>query len=735
MAKLLIVDDDEQNLYMLKALFEARGSEVITAVNGADALTLARREPPDLIIADILMPVMDGFTLCQDWRKDKELRAIPFVFYTATYTDPKDKELALRLGADRFIIKPEEPEVLEKVVEEVLESHKAGQLAPLRLPQKNDPTDFKLYNEALIRKLETKMVQLEATNHRFEREAAERMRAEKALKQSERELRTEHRIAGAFLTMTDDGVYGEVLKILLDALDSTLGMFGYMADDGVLVFPGATPHIWDMYLEPNKGIVLPRDVWASCVWAPAITKKKVLYSNEPLDPTNDGHAFLERFIASPALDRDEVIGLLLVANRGTDYAEADTLLLESVSNAVAPILTARLQRDRQKTERLILEEQLRQAQKMEAIGQLAGGVAHDFNNVLHAIMGYGTLALDAAQPGSEQYDCLLEVIKGAEHASNLTRQLLAFGRRQVLELKDIDLNDLVSGILKMIRRVIGAHIQLDFMPGPNLKTVHGDPGQLEQVLLNLCINARDAMPNGGKLTIETKNGVLDSTYCHAHPWAKPGNYVALKVSDTGMGMDEETQRQIFEPFFTTKQLGHGTGLGLATVYGIMKQHEGLIHVYSEVGRGSIFKAYLPAAARSASEEDRPYVGAVPGGTETILFAEDDQAIRTLVLHALEEAGYTVYCAENGEEAVAMFTAHPDEIALSVLDVVMPKLGGQGVYDKIKAIQPQARVLFISGYSAGVGGMRIVPHDQAPFLQKPFDTRALLQKVRDIIDSA
>ncbi len=381
-----------------------------------------------------------------------------------------------------------------------------------------------------------------------------------------------------------------------------------------------------------------------------------------------------------------------------------------------------------------LEEQLLRSQKMEAIGQLAGGVAHDFNNILQAMLGHLAFAMERAAPGAPIREDLQQVRSGAERAAELTRQLLAFGRQQVLQPKDIDLNQVVGGVLRMVERVIGEDIQLDFIPGHQLGTVLADPSQLEQVIMNLCINARDAMPQGGKLTVKTQNVVLDSAYCEMHPWAKPGRFALLKVADTGTGMDEETQRRAFEPFFTTKELGKGTGLGLATAYGIVKQHDGLIQVYSGPGRGSLFKVYLPAATRAAGQVERESEGPVGGGTETILVAEDDDVIRGLAVRVLEKAGYTVLEASNGEEAVEVFRAHSGEIDLALFDVVMPKMSGPAAYDALRTMGPQLRVLFSSGYSANSDLTRFSLDEGVELIQKPYEPKALLRKVREILDA-
>lgn len=418
--------------------------------------------------------------------------------------------------------------------------------------------------------------------------------------------------------------------------------------------------------------------------------------------SQDGKGYTYRLISSPICnDRGEVIAAIE--------------MVEDVS------------------ERLSLENQLRQAQKMEAIGQLAGGVAHDFNNILQAIVGYSSMLLDRLPEQDDTREFAEEIAQGADRAAMLTRQLLAFSRRQVLEMDDLDLNKVIKGVAKMIRRIIGEDINVQIMEGRRLGTVHADCGQMEQVLLNLCVNARDAMPEGGTLTIETENVAMDNEYCAAHAWASPGRYVLLSVTDTGCGMDAQTQARIFEPFFTTKELGKGTGLGLATVYGIVRQHEGMIQVYSEVGKGTMFKIYLPIVEREASTVGVKVVERPRGGAETILVAEDDPTLQKLTALMLSHAGYTVLLANDGEEALDVFGAHAAEIALVLLDVVMPKKGGRAVYDALHQRYPRLRFLFSSGYSANAIHTGFVLKEGIELIQKPFAPDALLRKVREVLD--
>lgn len=386
------------------------------------------------------------------------------------------------------------------------------------------------------------------------------------------------------------------------------------------------------------------------------------------------------------------------------------------------------------TERKQLEDQLRQAQKMEAIGQLAGGIAHDFNNLLTAITGYSDLTLKRLPHDNPLRRNVEEVKKAGERAASLTRQLLAFSRKQVLQPKVLDLNAVVSDMEKMLQRLIGEDIELQTALASELGSVKADPGQIEQVIMNLAVNARDAMPHGGNLIIETENVFLNEEYATSHIAVKHGAYVMLAVSDTGEGMSEETQSRIFEPFFTTKELGKGTGLGLSTVYGIVKQSGGNIWVYSEISQGTTFKIYLPRIDEAAQEylsgvrvEERVY------GTEIILLAEDDREVRSLVREALEGYGYRVLEAEGGGAALSVSERHEAPIHLLLTDVVMPKMSGRELADRLTQSRPEIKVLYMSGYTDESIVHHGVLDPDTPFIQKPFGPQALARKVREVLD--
>jgi two-component system cell cycle sensor histidine kinase/response regulator CckA len=382
-----------------------------------------------------------------------------------------------------------------------------------------------------------------------------------------------------------------------------------------------------------------------------------------------------------------------------------------------------------------MEAQFLQAQKMEAVGRLAGGVAHDFNNLLTGILGYGELMLFGLQEGDPHRRYLEEIIKTTERAAALTRQLLAFGRKQIIQPRIINLNAVISGMEKMLRRLLGEDLDLVTLLEPALGAVKADPGQMDQVIMNLAVNARDAMPRGGLLTVETKNVFLDDSYAREHLEVSPGPYVLLAVSDSGSGIDPENQAHIFEPFFTTKEPGKGTGLGLATVHGIIKQSGGHIWVYSEPGKGTTFKIYLPRVAEAAIPVQTAAASAASlRGPETILVAEDDEKLRRVICQTLRAYGYTVLEASHGNKAIAVFKRHQGSIHLLLTDVVMPGMSGGELIERLSPFCRQMQVLFMSGYTEDTAALQSLLAAGVPFLEKPFKMINLIKKVREVLDT-
>ena len=446
----------------------------------------------------------------------------------------------------------------------------------------------------------------------------------------------------------------------------------------------------------------------------------------------EGHIPVDSLLAVPILHEATLIGQFVVANKAKGYGEHDQLLLETVAEQTAPILSALLKEARQEESHRELEEQYRQAQKMESVGRLAGGVAHDFNNMLGVILGNAELALREIDETHPLYGELLEIEAAANRSADLTRQLLAFARKQTIAPKLLDLSDTVAGMLKMLQRLMGEDISLAWIPGMAPCIVKIDPGQIDQLLANLCVNARDAIEGVGQVSIETRNISFDKDYCSSHMDFLPGDYVLLVVSDNGCGMDAATQANIFDPFFTTKELEKGTGLGLSTVYGIVKQNGGFINVYSEPGHGTAFKIYLPGHLEKGPDKPEEVV-LEPGGEETILLVEDEATLLELTKRMLLGLGYTVLSTEKPEEAITLAEQHPDTIHLLLTDVVMPKMNGLELSRHLEAHYPKLKKCFMSGYTANVIASQGVLHEGVHFLAKPFSRQDLAGTVRRVLD--
>lgn len=378
-----------------------------------------------------------------------------------------------------------------------------------------------------------------------------------------------------------------------------------------------------------------------------------------------------------------------------------------------------------------LEQQLFQAQKMEAVGQLAGGIAHDFNNILTAIIGYGNL-LKAQMPGGPLMKYLNHILDSADRAAKLIQDLLAFSRRQMISPKLINLNDIVKRIESILSRLIGDDIELSVQFADRKLAVIADGTQIEQVLMNLATNARDAMPDGGSLYISTELAYIDDRFIKTYGYGRAGEYALITFSDTGSGMDEKTKEKIFEPFFTTKEVGKGTGLGLAMVYGIVKQHNGYVNVYSETGNGTTFRIYLPLMRKETGGREKSELLTLTGGKETILLAEDDFSVRKFIRQLLEGVGYTVIEAGDGGEALNAFIEHKDVIKILILDIIMPKKNGKEVFENIRKLNPQVKALFISGYTSDIVRQKKIVEDGFDVISKPVSSVKLLTKVREIL---
>ena len=444
-----------------------------------------------------------------------------------------------------------------------------------------------------------------------------------------------------------------------------------------------------------------------------------------------GHVSVSKFLSVPILQAGQVIGVVGIANKEADYDQEDVMQVQILMGGA----WKEAERKRSEEARELLEEQLHQAQKMEAIGRLAGGVAHDFNNILQAMMGYSELLLESVPDQNHFHELIREILSEGKRAATLTNQLLAFARKQTIMLKVIDLNESVTAMLKMLRRLLGEDIELCWKPAAGLWPVKMDPGQVDQILANLAVNARDAIKGVGTMTIETAKVTFDADYCQSHVGVAPGDYVMLAVSDNGIGMDKQVQSQIFEPFFTTKQRDKGTGLGLSTVYGIVKQNKGTINVYSELEHGTTFKIYLPPCQEAIVEEEKPAqsVESLPGGAETVLIVDDEEALLRAGKLILGSLGYHVLAASDPEDAIRQSQAYPGVIHVLLTDVVMPKLSGRELLQRLSVLRPDMKSIYMSGYTANVIAHHGVLDSGIHFLQKPFSRKELAAKIREVVE--
>lgn len=411
---------------------------------------------------------------------------------------------------------------------------------------------------------------------------------------------------------------------------------------------------------------------------------------------------------------------------------AQDYLVKTNLKRLGPAVERELREAKERKERERLQQHVQQLQKFEAIGRLAGGIAHDFNNTIGAVMGWAEMGCDETAPGTRLHDRFEKILDQAVWAGKLTSQLLTFARRQFLQPRGVNLNTLIDEGMKLLHRVIGAQIEVRVLTSADLEMTLADPTQVEQALMNLCLNARDAMPEGGILTIETQNVEIGEEYCRHHPSGKAGRYVMLSVSDTGVGMDKATLDRVFEPFFTTKEMGRGTGLGLATVYGVVKQHDGFIYAYSEPGGGTVFRVYFPVAAGVQEAKESRVEEAPQKGTGTILLADDYKGIRDSTSEMLLALGYDVLPAQDGKEAVELFKKNADRIDLVLLDVILPSQTGPEVYSQISAIRPGTKVIFASGYTAENVLLKSAVQKGATVLQKPFNMSSLSHAIRDVM---
>ena len=694
------------------------------------------------------------------------------------------------------------------------------------------------------------------------RDVTEKLRMEEDLKERERKLQIRNRIAQILLTVSEDEMYGEVLDVVLEAMESEFGVFGYIGENGALICPSMTRNIWEKCQIPDKDIVFPRETWGG-IWGRSLLEKKSFVINKSLK-VPPGHIPITRALDVPIIFNDQAIGNFLVANKKTDYVERDQRLLEQIAGFVSPILhamlekgkseraKARLEKERARFETLLdqidtgivitdingtiefvnpafekitgysadeargenprilksgqhdeafyknlwdtitagkpwdgrfinkrkdgslyteaahifpildekgtiqnfaaikrditqevaMEEELQQTAKLETIGQLVGGIAHDFNNVLTSIQGFAELGLSRLSPAQPLWNELTEIHAAAKQATRITQQLLGFSRKQMISPRVVSINQIIDEMVPLLKHYIGEDINMNIDLTKERDVILADRGQIEQCLLNLVINARDAIrekKDRGKqntITIETRPALIGDTYLKNHVGIKKGQYIVIAVSDTGVGMDKETLSKVFDPFFTTKPKGIGTGLGCSTVFGIVKQNRGNVRAYSEPGVGTTIKIYWPSAEKDAVVET-PEGETAPvsiKGSETILVAEDDRGIREFVTQALQASGYTVYAAEDGPHALNLVKEKGLSPDLLFTDVIMPKMSGKELSEALSRQVPHLKTLFSSGYTENQVFKNGILEPKTYFLHKPYNLRDLLKKVRAVLDS-
>ncbi len=689
MTLVLVVEDSPTQAVELQILLENAGFQVEVARDGKAGLDRCKKRAIDVVLSDVVMPGMTGYELCRQIKSDPETVHIPVVLLTSL-SDPMDIIRGLECGADNFLTKPYDGTYLVGRVRRLLENRAARGDRKVSLGVEV----ILMGRQFTINSEKEQMLDLLLST--FEEVLRSRQREFEA-KLSEETLRESHR----FLQSALDALTKQVAIVnesgSIVAINASLRRF-------------ASENGWANAenLEGSRYL----DSWSSSLGAEP-QRSKV---SAGLKAVQAGEQ------ASFALEYSTQVG------SSVRYFSLSIARFEDRSRILVAVehedITGRKQ----------LERQFHHSQKMEAVGQLAGGVAHDFNNLLTVIRSYGDLLRHEFPEGDTKRADLEEILRATDAAGALTKQLLAFGRQQMLKLEVLDVNAVISELDKMLRRLIGEDIAYATELDPNTPHVEADSGQIQQILMNLVINARDAMPKGGKITIETSNVRIDEGYSQAHNGLSVGPYVLIEVTDTGMGMTPEVQARIFEPFFTTKEIGKGTGLGLSTVYGIVQQCKGHIWVYSEIDRGTTFKIYLPSADGAPMTVAEAAEASPSKGDETVLLVEDNVAVRGVLQRVLREAGYRVLSACDATEARAVCDSHGEAIQLLLTDVVMPGLSGPDLATELLAKRPDMKVLFMSGYS----GTAITKHgmlrEGLVFLQKPFSPVSVTRAVRAALNA-
>lgn len=753
---ILNVDDDDDGRHALTQILKRARFQVVEAATGAEALRRAA-EQPDLIVLDVNLPDLSGFEVCRRIKSDPATAPIPVLHLSGSLIRSEDRVRGLDSGADAYLTKPVEPLELIAHVKALIRARRAEKAlreSEQKLRLIVDNTREAVFAYDMKRRLTYVNPAVEQlTGYTIEELHAQQFinwlhpdDAERMMRLWERVYAGEEYSREEFRLITKQGQLKWCLsswKPLVDEGGCQVGVQGSERD--ITPRKRAEESLRESYR-------LVQAVMEGMIDAVYVKDREGRYRminsagarllGRPIEEVVGKHVS-ELFTPETARQLTEDDQRIMTTGETQTYEHVATVAgvtrtflttkgphRDEAGNVVGVIGISR-----DITEHKKLEEQLRQAQKMEAIGRLAGGVAHDFNNLLTAIIGYSDLILmECVNPTQPLYHNAEEIKRAADRAATLTRQLLAYSRQQVLNFRVLNLNSVVADMEKLLRRLIGEDIELLTRLDPQLRRVTADPGQIEQVLMNLAVNARDAMPRGGRLVIVTANVELYEAYAWRNVDVQPGAYVCLAVSDTGCGMTDDVRSHLFEPFFTTKEIGKGTGLGLATIYGIIKQSGGHIEVNSAPGQGATFKVFLPQVLETAKPDTRgPARTRLPSGSETILLVEDDEVVRLMTRSILQRQGYTVLAARHGAEAVQVCEQHPGPIHLLVTDVVMPNLNGRDLYQRLAVLRPAVKVVYISGYPGDALGDLGVLGEGTAFLPKPFPPEVLVRQVRELLD--
>ncbi|HUL52354.1 MAG TPA: response regulator [Opitutaceae bacterium] len=824
MTRALIVDDKPANLAFLRALLQGHGWTVDDARHGAEALVKARQAPPEIVVSDLLMPVMDGYTLLRRWKTDGKFRDIPFVVYTATYTEPQDERLALDLGADAFILKPIEPEPLMARLQEVLAKVRRGELpAGGPAPGAEEPL-LSEYSRVLVRKLEEKAVQLQEANRALQEDLARRHEAEAEAeraraallsiledqRKTEAALRQEHALFESLASAIPDHIYFKDRQSRFIRINDTMAQafglrhpdeavgktdFDFFSkeharqafDDEQAVMRTGTPIIGLVEKEtwPDG-----RVTWVSTTKVPLrdaagnitglvgisrddterkLAEERIREQAALLDTASDGimvrdlqHRILywnkgcermygwtaEQAVGRPALE-------LLAAEAGV-FGTADAKVrqegewtgelreLTKARQEITVLSRWSLVRDEQGrpksvftintdiTERQKLETQLFRAQRLESIGQLASGIAHDLNNILAPLVMVSPLLREEIK--NPETLRLVDIIEAnTKRGADVIRQVLAFSRGLKSGKGPVPLRPLLKEIGVMLDETLPKSIAVQVTAPEGLWLVEADATQIHQVMMNLCVNARDAMPDGGTLNLEAENVDVDETFAGLAPGARVGPHVALLVADTGTGIPPEHLDRIFDPFFTTKEPGKGTGLGLSTVLGIVRNHAGFIRVESKPGKGTMFRVYLPAKPEALAPAAVPVAAAPRGRGELILVVDDEESVRIMTRRILEQYGYHVLLAGEGSEAVMVLAQRAQEIRAVLTDLIMPLMGGVALIRAIAKMSPAVKILAATGTTEAAEVAAARRLGVKVILQKPYSPGILLHSMRAAID--